>query len=206
MTCICGHHEAVHRAMCGAPEGCHCHCFVAATPLPAKRLAEMTDSELDQWIRQRQGEGMSWARAQAALRDAIRAEAMEETSRIVSEAVDGCDAATIRAERAERERDAARSLCEELRQRVHELVDSLATAESALGESRREASDTLAQEIVDELARLSQVPMRSLSEAEMAVLMFANKAIGAVGKIAEARARAYLALCTRATPQPETPE
>lgn len=32
MTCICGHHEAVHQAMCGAPEGCDCNKFVQAPP------------------------------------------------------------------------------------------------------------------------------------------------------------------------------
>jgi hypothetical protein len=71
MTCICGHHEAVHRAMCGAPEGCSCNKFVPATPLPAKRLAEMTGAELaDWWFAQNRNAPVTMA----ALRDAIRAE------------------------------------------------------------------------------------------------------------------------------------
>lgn len=34
MTCICGHHQAVHQAMCGSPEGCDCNRFVAARQEP----------------------------------------------------------------------------------------------------------------------------------------------------------------------------
>lgn len=42
----------------------------------------------------------------------------------------------------------------------------------------------MAQQATDAIARLSSVPMRSLSPEEMAVLMFANKAIAAVGHLA----------------------
>lgn len=106
-TCECGHHEAVHRAMCGAPEGCSCNKFVPATPLPAERLAEMTGAELaDWWFAQNRNAPVTMA----ALRDAIRAEADADHREAMMRATREADRADETAahwkrvaERAERE-------------------------------------------------------------------------------------------------------
>ena len=123
--------------MCCAPEGCQCNTFVLSKPVPAspKRFAEMTGAELRDKIYN--APSNIYEVNLAALRDAIRTEALEETSRIVSDAVDGCDAATIRAERAERD---ARTLAETLAKQEDctlATAGKLRTAESALGEARR---------------------------------------------------------------------
>ena len=137
-TCVCGHHEAVHRRMCGAPEGCHCHCFAAATPLPAKRLAEMTPMELRRaWSEffgtLRCNDDAAWT----ALRDAIRAEALEEEYTFLTSELGKM---LTRAERAERD---ARTLADTLAKQedcTFATAGKLRTAESALGEAKREGA------------------------------------------------------------------
>ena len=56
----------------------------------------------------------------------------------------------------------------------HQIADALFAAVRA----------EMAQEATDAIARLSAVPMRSLSPEEMGILMFANKAIAAIGHLA----------------------
>ena len=50
MTCICGHHEAVHHAMCGAPEGCDCTKFRKPAPKPTPFVDETKAVQDAMWL------------------------------------------------------------------------------------------------------------------------------------------------------------
>ena len=65
MTCICGHHEAVHRAMCGAPEGCDCTKFRKLAPNPEPFVDETKAAQDAMWL--------AWSEADTADRNLARA-------------------------------------------------------------------------------------------------------------------------------------
>jgi hypothetical protein len=145
MACQCGHHEKTHfglTGLCGAADGCPCNKFVEAKPVPASptRFAEMTGGEL---MREAVKRGADWGESFAALRDAILAERASE----VIGMRDTIDALRTRTERAEQELELVRKMelasdqiaLEEMR-KVGDLTTRLRTAESALGEAKREGA------------------------------------------------------------------
>lgn len=77
MTCICGHHEAVHRAMCGAPEGCNCNHFREATssvPNVQEARATLEQEIYDEMSGGSPGRDVRWPDALDTLIAAVRSE------------------------------------------------------------------------------------------------------------------------------------
>lgn len=73
MTCICGHHAAVHRAMCGAPEGCDCNQFRKAPAIPDPFVDEAKARQDAEWLAGSEADTAerNLARAYLALREQV---------------------------------------------------------------------------------------------------------------------------------------
>ena len=155
------------------PPGTCCHYTErevdAPVPASPKRFAEMTDAML---VREMYAMGI------LALRDAIRAEAITDMQPMVDMLREDCDAATTRAERAERERDEAQKEMHDWRLQAIDERKALRTAESALGEARREgAREALEDAIHDsQLDARADLPVMAPVEARLDALIAAVRA------------------------------